>query len=396
MSFLLDILGQGDRPIFVRDYRNAYRFRPDQDPPRQQFQGYVNFIFNRDEQLFGSLFNNGDANSNEFRTTISSLVRTADLPGAEFKTQTLNSYNRKKIVNTGVEYPAVNIKVIDTVGNEWLTVLMKYFSYHYMDPRNKQNNNSRDIGARIINQNEMVNSNFGPGSTWDSNVAGYNPNYSAKFFERIDYVLYHGQKAVQYSIFNPVLTSFKPSSIDYSSSDLREFDLTFEYERFTIYNNVNFTLSNEDRRRFEGDESINKFIENYATPSIFQEEIPNADLALKERKLNVLGSEERPRYRTAQSQLTPYLPSGGDVGPAYLPDTYSDPVAVGTDTETGGNFFTDLLSDVLDNGISTAISGGSFKDAALGTALGGFTTVIGTSINDAINAEPPAEEGDTP
>lgn len=407
MSFLLDLFGQGDRKIYLRDYRNAYRFRPDVNPVRQPFQGYVNFVFNRDEKLFGKLFNNGDAESTEFRTTISSLVKTADLPSVAFATETYNAYNRKKIVNRDISYDPVNITVHDTVGNEWLTVLMKYFSYHYMDPRNKQIEDSRDIGARIIDKDEMVNSQFGfgdPYAKWDSNLAGYNPNYTAKFFERIDYVLYHGQKAVQYSIINPVMTSFKPSAIDYADSGgLRDFQMTFEYERFTIYNNVNFTLSDEDRDRFEGSDSIQTFIDNYATPNIFQpavvragtdedgnpinEEIGLGETTLKERKLQILGDYLDPRARTGQAQPTPVLPSEPDGGgPAYLPDTYGDSVAVEVkNNNSGGDFFSDLLLGVADAALSTAINGGNIKDAALGAALGSVTTVIGREINDAIN-----------
>ena len=76
------------------------------------------------------------------------MVRTADLPSVEFQTETKNAFNRKKIVNTGVRYNPVNMTVFDTVGNEWLTTLMKYFAYHYMDPRNKVNQSGtagRDI-----------------------------------------------------------------------------------------------------------------------------------------------------------------------------------------------------------------------------------------------------------
>jgi hypothetical protein len=61
------------------------------------------------------------------------------LPELEFKTEIKNSYNRKRIVNTGVEYQPIDIKVFDTINNEWLTLFMKYFSYHYMNPKNKNN-----------------------------------------------------------------------------------------------------------------------------------------------------------------------------------------------------------------------------------------------------------------
>ena len=250
---ILDIFGPGGgNGFYTRDFRNAYGFRPDQNPPRQKFQGYVSFVVNR--LLYGdSLY--GDMNSSNFRLRLGSLVRTATLPEVEFKTETKNAYNRKRIVNTGVEYQPVDIKVFDTINNEWLTMFMKYFTYHYMNPRNKQYN-ERDVGPdpRRDDSTRMAeNSNFGTtgSSRWDSNAYGYNVNELANFFERIDYVIYHGNKAVQYSLINPVLTRFRTGDIDYSSSDVMEFDMTFEYESFTIYEQVNFGLSEFDIARFE-------------------------------------------------------------------------------------------------------------------------------------------------
>ena len=62
------------KKFYVQDFHNAYRFRPHVNPVRQKFQGYVNFVLNR--EFWGTLY--GDADQNEFRTTISSLVKTAD------------------------------------------------------------------------------------------------------------------------------------------------------------------------------------------------------------------------------------------------------------------------------------------------------------------------------
>lgn len=256
MSGILDLLGfdNGGGSYFLRDFKNAYRFRPDVNPPRQQFNGYVNFILNR--SLFNNLIDNpaeGQGGDKEFGTTISSLVRTAELPSVDFQTEIKNSYNRKKIIQTGVTYNPVSMTVFDTIGNEWLTVLMKYFAYHFMDPRNKQDGTSRDIEGSLDRRGgfEVNDDGFGKGSLWDSNRAGINAQIDPHFFERIDIVLYHGQKLVQYSLHNPKLSSFKPSSIDYSSSEAMGFDLAFDYERFTTYSKFNEDMSPQDLERFD-------------------------------------------------------------------------------------------------------------------------------------------------
>ena len=193
--------------FYARDFRNNYRFRPEVNPPRQQFQGYVNFIFNRNVlQLLG--------NENlTFKTSMSSLVRTAQLPAVDFNIVEKNNFNKKRNVTTGVTYAPVDITVFDTVNNEWLTVLMKYFSYLHMDPRNKNSFGDRDINFYNSMSEELAGSNFGAGSNFNSNEAGLNLQVDQNFFERIDYILYAGGKGVQYSLMKPMIKSFAPKTL---------------------------------------------------------------------------------------------------------------------------------------------------------------------------------------
>lgn len=394
---ILDIFGQGNnRKFYMRDFKNAQRFQPGVDPVRHKFQGYVNFILNRD--LFASLYGN-PSGENEFRTTISSLVRTAQMPGVQFQTETLNQYNRKKIVNTGVQYDPVSMTVYDTVGNEWLTLLMKYFAYHYMNPRNKNAPDSRDVEGPVPRSGgyEMIQSAF-KSDTFNSNKAGYNTNITANFFERIDYVLYHGNRGVQYSIINPVLTGFKASDIDYGDSGFKDFELNFAYESFTVYNKVNFGLSEEDVDRFEN-------VANIKGPAFTETELPIAmgsfntsgefttDQGLE---LQVLGDSSGKRYRSGQP--APEIPAPQIPIDSRLADAvYADNVtSSGTGQDEDRSFLEELILDTADAAISAAISGGNVGDAALGTALGIAGTAVGEAINSAISPNAPNQGGGGP
>ena len=397
-----DFLGSGSgRDFYLKDFRNAYKFRPDVNPARQKFQGHVNFIFNRD--LFELLYSSPSDGSTEFRTQLSSLVRTADLPGVNFNTETKNAYNRKKIVNLGVEYTPVNMTVYDTVGNEWLSVLMKYFSYHYMDPRNK--GGDRDIANSQLRTggSENLGSEFMT-EMFDSNRAGYNPNVTANFFERIDYVLYHGNKGVQYSMINPVLTGFKPGNLDYSDSGYREFDLSFEYESFTTFEELNFDLSEEDVDRFDDASkysgpafqpaadllSMEQASQKTLTTPRTGQQVPGSSVTVREDDGSETSTiEENPDAVVVQQELNS---REGDIRNTY---GTSATFAGGTDQGTG-NPFLDVLLDVADAGIKTAINGGNVKDVALNTLLGGAATLAGQAVNDAMSSEatpPPPPEG---
>ena len=111
---------------------------------------------------------------------------------------------------------------------------MKYFAYHYMNPRNKANQNDRDVNNVNIGEGgaDFIGSQYGAGGPFDSNKYGYNPNLNPNFFERIDYVLYHAQKGVQYSLMNPTMVGFTHTPIDYASNEVMEFTMTFQYEAF--------------------------------------------------------------------------------------------------------------------------------------------------------------------
>lgn len=389
---ILDIFGQGgNRKFYMRDFKNAARFQPGVDPVRHNFQGYVNFILNRD--LFASLYGN-PTGENEFRTTISSLIRTAQMPGVQFKTETLNQYNRKKIVNTGVEYDPVQLQVYDTVGNEWLTLLMKYFAYHYMNPRNKNAANNRDVAGAVnrFGGVEEINSFFGKDGIFDSNNAGYNTNKTSHFFERIDYVLYHANRGVQYSLINPVLTSFKASDIDYSDSGFKSFDLGIQYESFTVYNKVNFNMTDEDLDRFEN-------VSNIVGPAFEEADVPLAmnvfnqsgdGLIADGLELKVLGDTDNKRYRSGQPVVEGPAPGVTDTSRSTI-GVYGQPVVFsnGTGGDESRSFLEDLILDTADNALRAAINNQNVGNAVLGSVAGSASTAAGEAINSAITSQSP-------
>jgi hypothetical protein len=405
---VFDIFGNGgNNKFYARDFRNAYTFRPDQNPPRQKFQGYVNFILNR--SLFGQQWYKDSA---AFRTQISSLVRTASLPEIEFKTETKNSYNRKRIINTGVEYQPVDIKVFDTINNEWLVLFMKYYSYHYMNPRNKQDGSRDGVGGDDANKSAAYlndNSIFGKESGFNSNGYGYNLNLSSNFFERIDYVVYHGNKGVQYSLFNPVLTRFRTGEIDYSSSDVMEFDMTFEYESFTIYESVNFGLTESDVSRFENARNFKgpAFVPLNLPPTLKQMDVDLLDGYARTVQVQaspttnpssaeaVNGSDaQSDQYRApppidsdlagspefqaqvAQNSQSTQTADSAIVVNGKLAQIYGDAATFANPTGKDKSFLGGLLSNVADQALSAAIHGKSVKNAVISTAVGGVVSGI--------------------
>jgi hypothetical protein len=401
----------GGKKFYVQDFHNAYRFRPHVNPVRQKFQGYVNFILNR--EFFGSLY--GDpANINEYRTTISSLVKTADLPSVNFQTEIKNSFNRKRIKLTGREYNPVTMQVYDTVGNEWISLLMKYFSYHFMDPRNQEQGDGpfrRDIGGSSAGKSfggtDFAGSTFGKSDDssmskftgkFDSNSDGLNIQKTSQFFERIDYVLYHGRKGIQYSLINPYLVRFTPSPLDYADSNAFEFGLEFQYEKFTVHSIANFDLGAEDNDRFDPSAKNMKgpaheldpvMEDNFASGHLGEQNLefltPNdSDLMLtrsvQEEAIDTPPVEEDESTADGASEETTgdSAPDGEEVTDAQnnaegdednnaLVQVYGQAATFPDNAAPDGLFGESWFGDLLDASLSAAITGADIKDAALGS-----------------------------
>lgn len=370
MKFTKFVGPHSNQKFYARDFRNGYRFRPDVNPVRQKFQGYVNFIFNRNVLQF--LANNNLT----FKTSISSLVRRATLPAIDYKVQTKNQFNKRRLVQTGLDYKPLEITVYDTINNDWLTVLMKYYAYNFMNPRNKNKFGDRDIELNKDMVNEMFGSSF-KGKTFASNEQGLNLQNEANFFERIDIILYHGGKGVQYSVTNPMMLNFNASDIDYSSSEAMDFTMSFDYENFTTYDIANFDLTSVDLDRFEdlpdgftfyGDDQIIK-------PLGAEVE---TDFEFLGNKASNSGSSTGTRPRTAQPADQYDITSPSDEDSNFFQDLLDGNVDL-IDDDSIFNGIDDLINDSV-NTIALKPTyddyATSLKNKAIGAIGGGIVDAI--------------------
>ena len=211
---------------YFRNWRNADRFKPNITPPRQKFQGFVEFHFN---PAIAEVIDNSSA----FRSQISTLVQTAKIPEITFQTTVKRQYNHRRIVQTGVDYGPCSITVVDTVANEWLTLFMKYFAFQYNDPRNRTdtgNGNLRDPEPKQWETNAISTTKPSEfmAESYNSNDAGLDIHNETHFIDSIRIINYHGGRGVEYILFRPQITSFTPETLDYSDSGFRTFDIELE------------------------------------------------------------------------------------------------------------------------------------------------------------------------
>jgi len=195
------------------DFQHAARLFVDNDlrlAPKQKFLYHVSFSINTN--ALKSL-NFKYQHQNE----INMLVKTAELPKFQIQTETLNQYNRKKVVQVKIDYQPINIRFHDdnlgVVGQLW----QNYFGYYYGDP----------AAANIpgaYNRTAMQNSSFIRGRY------GLDNNSSIPFFNNITIYQMAKRTFYAYKLVNPVITAWNHDSLDYSNSQPSEQSMTIAYE----------------------------------------------------------------------------------------------------------------------------------------------------------------------
>jgi len=155
----------------------------------------------------------------------------------------------------------------------------------------------------------------------------------------------------------PMIKSFAPKSIDYSSSDFMEFQMQLVYENFTTFDIVNFDLGEVDLDRFEdiGDFTI-PGAENLK-PISLEEQTDFAFLGNKSGN-SIPGIGTRPR--TAQPLQSPSDPIGdwltdnlGETVGGFVGDALDTTVAV---KPTYGDWNDKIEKDLLDSVVSGLVA----------------------------------------
>lgn len=197
----------------VGDFQHASRLFVDSDlrlAPKTKFLYHV--FFNINTNALKSL-NFKFQHQNE----INMLVKAAELPKFTIQTETLNQYNRKKVVQIKVDYQPITIKFHDdnlgVVGQLW----QNYFGYYYGDT----------TAANIpgaYNRTAMKSSSFIRGRY------GLDNNSAIPFFNDITIFQLAKKAWYSYRLVNPTITSWSHDSLDSSSSSPSEQTMQLAYE----------------------------------------------------------------------------------------------------------------------------------------------------------------------
>ena len=214
-GFLNNTLYGATHPkVQMGDYQHAARTFTDDTfrlAPKQKFLYHVSFSINTDALKNTSL-------DQRHRNEINLMVKTIALPNFTIGTETLNQYNRKKIVHTKIDYLPITVKFNDDNMGLVNQLWQNYYGYYFADSRT-----SKSIPGSY-NRTSMRGQEFIRGRY------GFDNDSSIPFFRKVTIYQMARHQYVSYTLVNPVITAWNHEQLDYKSSEPHENSMTLGYE----------------------------------------------------------------------------------------------------------------------------------------------------------------------
>jgi hypothetical protein len=233
---------------YLKDYTHAsktFSTNGYENAPRFKFLFHVYFNINTSQiPALRNIFSTSDT------STIGLLVKNIDLPKFKMDVETMNQYNRKRLVQKKINYEPVNVSFHDDGGDLIRTMWYNYYSYYYKDPSQAyrgQTNTNGTIGnsstlstgsnynSRDIYENKRLVNDWG--YVGESYSDGNNPNGGKPaFFKDISIYGFNQHKFIEYVLINPMITDWSHDQYDYYRSDgVMENTMTINYETVKYY-----------------------------------------------------------------------------------------------------------------------------------------------------------------
>ena len=235
----------------LKDYSHAsktFRSNGYELSPRYKFLFHVFFTINT-----GQIPSLQAAFGNDEIATIGMMVKTAQLPTYGIGVDSLNQYNRKRLIQTKINYNPVTITFNDDQGDLIRTMWYNYYSYYYKDPSQKYDNTTNingsignlqtlqsgfDYNSRDIYNNSRQVSDWGyigEGYQDSSIFTGANAN-KPPFFRDIKIYGLSQKKFASYVLINPMITEFQHDMYDYSQGGgTMSHTMSIQYETVKYY-----------------------------------------------------------------------------------------------------------------------------------------------------------------
>ena len=201
-GFLNNVLQGASNPGGnLKDYQHAARLFTDDGmrlAPKTKFLYHVVFELSASAQKVIPQLDQ------RHKQEINMLVKSADLPKFSIQTATKNMYNRKKNLQTSIEYDPVNITFHDDNMGLTTTLMEAYYRYYYRDGNYRSEGISPPYNPRNTYQGkELQNYRY-----------GLDNDHTEPFFNKITIFQMARHEYLGYTLVNPLITGLTHDQMD--------------------------------------------------------------------------------------------------------------------------------------------------------------------------------------
>lgn len=189
----------------MADWQHARRLFVDNN---QELAPKTKFLYHVYFQLTESGFNILKE-LKQFNKEVGMLVKSADLPKYSANIETKNKYNRKKNIQTNIQYEPVNIEFHDDNYGVTTAFLEAYYKYYFADGNHQFNDGS-----------------YGNRRTGDTTYKGPGENYQkfgldnntpvTPFFDYIQITQFARKNYTTYTLINPIISNWAHDNMNYN------------------------------------------------------------------------------------------------------------------------------------------------------------------------------------
>ena len=198
----------------LRDARHANQIYSQSNfafAPKVKYMYHVRF------EPHSEVGNSSTSNVFKFQKEIGVFVKSADLPSFTASIENKQQYNRKKNVQTRIDYRDCNITLHDDNTGITRALLEEYYRYYFVDANHSTSGSTpaylpRDKYFKTVPQYGLNNGKKNP------------------FFKYITIYQLSRRNWVAYTLVNPLLTQWNHGGVDSSGSEFNENTITVAYE----------------------------------------------------------------------------------------------------------------------------------------------------------------------
>lgn len=209
------------------------------------------------------------------------LVKSIDLPKFNIALTEMNQYNRKRYVQTKINYDPIKIVFHDDNANQIRHLWHAYYSYYFNDTNQPvipggapSANNDPDRPSTELNIKNTYSTNitrqkdwgysgeYGPNNTGFSDGTATGVAGKAPFFKSIRIYGFNQHNYAEYQLINPIIESFAHDQYDYySNNGVMENQMTLRYETVKYFEGA-----------FNG-QNPGAIVKGFANPGVYDTEL---------------------------------------------------------------------------------------------------------------------------